>query len=281
MFRTRTWVPGRAVPWGLGRLPRAPGAPPRGSPGGVPTLNYKGHFHLSTLRIRIKIYVDLDVDFWSFWGRSWVPLGGHFRSFWCLFRRKLVPEPSSNRLIFFQNVFVHEIIRFALLLGVWGARMATQKCSRSLQDGSLIVLDRLFLLLDFRFFCGSFLVPFLVVLGCPNAPLGVREKSANRPLGDSKMVLGSTWLGPFFVLQFGFAFFTLLGSSWGRLGAPLGLFSAVLGSLGLVLGIPEDIWEPSTSLLSPVCSSCSLLSALFPWPFSFLPISASTLFPTK
>ena len=114
--------------------------------------------------------------------------------------------------------------------------MAHPKRPRSLQDGSLLVLDRLFLLLDFRFFCGSFLVPFWVVWGCPNAPLGVREKSANRPLGDSKMVLGSTWLGPFFVLRFGFAFFTLLGSSWGRLGAPLGLFSAVWGSLGLVLG---------------------------------------------
>ena len=38
------WVPGKAVPWGLGRLPWAPGAPPRGSQGGVPAPNYKGHF---------------------------------------------------------------------------------------------------------------------------------------------------------------------------------------------------------------------------------------------
>ena len=30
------WVPGKAVPWGLGRLPWAPGEPPRGSQGGSP-----------------------------------------------------------------------------------------------------------------------------------------------------------------------------------------------------------------------------------------------------
>ena len=107
MFRTRTWVPGRAVPWGLGRLPWAPGAPPRGSQGGVPGPNYKGQSHPSTLRIRIKIYVDLEVDFWSIWARSWVPLGGHFRSCWRLFRPKLVPEPSSNRLIL-EKVNFHE-----------------------------------------------------------------------------------------------------------------------------------------------------------------------------
>ena len=100
MLRTRTWVPGRAVPWALGRLPWAPGAPPRGSPGGFPTPNYKGHFQPSTLQIRIEIYVDLDVDFWSLWARSWVPLGDHFRSCWRLFRPKLVSEPSSKRLIF-------------------------------------------------------------------------------------------------------------------------------------------------------------------------------------
>ena len=86
MFRTRSWVPGRAVPWGLGRLPWAPGAPPRGSQGGVPAPNYKAQSPLSTLWIRIKIYIDFDIDFWSSWGRSWVPLGGHFRSCWRLFR---------------------------------------------------------------------------------------------------------------------------------------------------------------------------------------------------
>ena len=100
------WVPGRAVPWGLGRLPWAPGAPPRGSQGGVPAPNYKGQSPLSTLWIRIKIYIDFDIDFWSSWGRSWVPLGGHFRSCWRLFRPKLVSEPSSNQLIFENMTFL-------------------------------------------------------------------------------------------------------------------------------------------------------------------------------
>ena len=57
--------------------------------------------------VGVKIYIDFDVDFWSFWDRSWVPLGGHFRSCWRLFRPKLVPEPSSNRLIF-EKVIFHE-----------------------------------------------------------------------------------------------------------------------------------------------------------------------------
>ena len=73
MFRTRTGVPGglgvrsrgawAASPGPLGHLPGAP-------QGGVPTPNYKDQSRLSTLQIRIKIYVDLDVDFWSFWARS-------------------------------------------------------------------------------------------------------------------------------------------------------------------------------------------------------------------
>ena len=150
MFRTRTCVPGRAVPWGLGRLPWAPGAPPRGSQGGVPTPNYKDQSHLSTLRIRIKIYVDLDVDFWSFGARSWVPLGGHFRSCWRLFRPKLVSEPSSNRLIF-EKVIFHETLRFPMVFGVFSPKMAPQNDPRSLQDGSKIVLDRLLFISNFRF----------------------------------------------------------------------------------------------------------------------------------
>ena len=109
----------------------------------------------SPLGFRIKIYVDFDVDFWSFGGRSWVPLGGHFRSFWRLFRPKLVPEPSSNRLIF-EKVILREIVSFPTLLGSSGSHMAPPKRPRSLQDGSLILLDRFFSILDFRLDFGSF-----------------------------------------------------------------------------------------------------------------------------
>ena len=38
------WVPGRAVPWCLGRLPWVPGAPPGGSLGGVPGPMSAGQF---------------------------------------------------------------------------------------------------------------------------------------------------------------------------------------------------------------------------------------------
>ena len=108
-------MPGRAVPWGLGRLPWAPGAPPRGSQGGGPAPNYKDQSRPSTLRIRIKNYVDFDVDFWSSWGRSWVPLGGHVGVMLAPFSSQVGPgpvfEPSYHRKsdlsrnITFSNVF--------------------------------------------------------------------------------------------------------------------------------------------------------------------------------
>ena len=109
----------------------------------------------SPLGFRIEIYDDFDVDLGSFWGRSWVPLGGHFRSSWRLGRPKLVPEPSSNHLIF-EKVILHEILRFPILLGSSGSHMVAPKRPRSLQDASLIVLDRFFSILDFRVRFGSF-----------------------------------------------------------------------------------------------------------------------------
>ena len=57
---------------------------------------------------------DFDVDLGSFWDRSWVPLGGHFRSSWRLFRSKLGQKPSSNRLIFEKVVF-QSILCFSIL----------------------------------------------------------------------------------------------------------------------------------------------------------------------
>ena len=103
------WVPGRAVLWCLGRLPWAPGALPRGLSGGGPGPMSAAQKVACTPWVRIKIHVDFDVDFWSFWGRSWVPLGVMLGSFWRLFRPKLVPEPSSNRLIF-EKVIFHETV---------------------------------------------------------------------------------------------------------------------------------------------------------------------------
>ncbi len=68
--------------------------------------------------------------------------------------------------------------------------------------------------------------------------------------GAYKAVLGQSWFGPFFVLRFGGAFVTLLGSSWGRLMAPLAPFWVVLGSLGYVLGCSEGRLGASSGLSS-------------------------------
>ena len=52
--------------------------------------------------------------------------------------------------------------------------------------------------------------------------------------GVFKTVLRSSWFASFFLLRFGFVFLSVLGSSWDRFGALLGLFWAIVGSLGRV-----------------------------------------------
>ena len=156
------WGP---VPCRLGRLPAPLGRLPGGGLGPMS----ESQTMEDPLRFHIEIYVDFDVDLGSFGGRSWVPLGGHFRSSWRLFRHKLLPEPFSNRLTF-EKVILHEILCFPILLGSSGSHMAPPKRPRSLQDGSLIVLDCFFSTLDFRFDFESFSAPFWVVLRRPNGP---------------------------------------------------------------------------------------------------------------
>ena len=51
------------VPWGLGRLPWVPGAPPRGSLGGVLSSKFAARFVAGPLGFGIVFYVDFDVDF--------------------------------------------------------------------------------------------------------------------------------------------------------------------------------------------------------------------------
>ena len=77
-----------------------------------------------------------------------------------------------------------------------------------------------------------FLDRFLTVLGSQMEPRGGRLHCANRPAGGPRR----SWVGPFFVLRFGFAFLSLLSHSWGRFGSLLVYFSGILGSLGPVLG---------------------------------------------
>ena len=144
------WVPGRPVPGCLGRSPWVPGARPRGSQGGVPVPMSAARWSLCLPWIRIKNHIDFDVDFWSSWGPSWVPLGVMLGSCWCLFRPKLVSEPSSNRLIF-EKVIVHETLRFPMfflpkLTPRWG-QDRPKIAPRRVQDR----LRSHFFVLNFRF----------------------------------------------------------------------------------------------------------------------------------
>ena len=54
------WGP---VPWGLGRLPWVPGAPPGGSLGGGPDPMSAGQKWASPLGFGIVFYIDFDIDF--------------------------------------------------------------------------------------------------------------------------------------------------------------------------------------------------------------------------
>ena len=76
----------------------------------------------------------------------------------------------------------------------------------------------------------------LGLLGCQNGPPGSKSFQGQGPGWRSKMALGSSWCGSFFVLPFGAAFLALLGSSWGRFGSLGALVGTVLDSLRLVFG---------------------------------------------
>ena len=112
------------------------------------------------------------------------------------------------------------------------AQDGTQDGPRSPQDGSKIVLDRFFCLLNFRFVFASFLVPFWCRFGLPNGSPGVRANRCSGPLGASKMVLKSSWFGSLVVLSFGIAFLVVLGSSWGRFWSSWAPLRVVFGRSG-------------------------------------------------
>ncbi len=126
VFRTRAWGLGA---WEGG--PLGPWGASQGLPGGGPGPTSADRWSSCPPWIRIKNHVDFDVDFWSFWGRSWVPLGVMLGSCWRLFRPKLVSEPSSNRLIF-EKVIVHETLCFPMVFAQIDPKMGP----RSTQDRS-------------------------------------------------------------------------------------------------------------------------------------------------
>ena len=71
--------------------------------------------------------------------------------------------------------------------------------------------------------------------------------------------LGIVLARSFFRFTVPASFLRLLGSSWGGFGLLLGWCWEILSSLGLFWGTLGSILEPSTSLLSPLSSSCSLV----------------------
>ena len=89
----------------------------------------------------VQNHVDFDVDFCSFWGRSWVPLGGPFRSLWRLGPPKLLPRSSSNRLII-EKVIFHETSAGVVFGAFLGPQDAPKFDPRSPQDGLKTVLRR-------------------------------------------------------------------------------------------------------------------------------------------
>ena len=133
-------------------------------------------------------------------------------------------------------------------------------------------LGALFLSLEFslRFLIvwGSVLVPFWPPKWSPGSAWIVGNPAPGRP----KTVLGSSWIGPFFVLQLGFAFLILLGSSWGRFGSLLASPSWAL--LGAFLGRPglswARFWALRMAFRSPITLNSHQLLPFNPWPVSTL-----------
>ena len=145
------WEGGPVVP---GPPPLGPWGASRGLPrGGVPAESLRTRsgpaplvFASNFVSILMSIFGRLGVDLGPFLG---VMLGSYSH----LFRPKLVPEPSSNRLIFEKVCFTKNERRcsHSTILRSKSAQDGALNDPRSLQDGSKIVLDRFFCLLIFCF----------------------------------------------------------------------------------------------------------------------------------
>ena len=144
------WVPGRAVPWGLGRLPWAPGAHPRGSQGGVPAPNNKDNFRSlpvtftcrpfgfasKFMSILMSIFGRFGVDLGPLLGVIFDHVGAFFGPSWSQNRLRTVL--SSKKRLFTKHYVL------PILFGQNGPQDGANIDPRSLQDGSKIVLDRFF-----------------------------------------------------------------------------------------------------------------------------------------
>ena len=98
------------VPSRLGPLPRAPGAPPRGgSRAQTTTATYR-----PTTLVGCPKLMSILMSFFGRFGDDLGSLLGGFLGLWmALGRSKLVPRPSSNRLIF-ENAIFQNTLRFPI-----------------------------------------------------------------------------------------------------------------------------------------------------------------------
>ena len=140
-------------------------------------------------------------------------------------RSKIGPEGSRNVILLRKNVcvFVHEILRFPILLPLFGPQDGAQEGPRSHQDGSKRVPAMIFNRIDFGLRFSSIWGPSWKLFGVPNSAPGVTPKP---PLGSLGGLLGhfgcllgplGCLLGPlaFLLVRFG----RLLGASCLSLGA--------------------------------------------------------------
>jgi len=148
-----------------------------------------------------------------------------------------------------EKVIVHETICFILVLRAFWPKMAPQDGPRSPQDGSKIVLDRFFRLLNFRFDFGSFSVSFSGPIWPPKWP----PRGAHEPV---LRALGGVQDGLEIVLV--------------RFSCRLVVRDRFFGRLGVVFGWSRGRFG-AFSAFQPIDSTHQLLDSthqlINPWPF--------------
>ena len=211
----------------------------------------------SPLAFRFKTDDDFDVDSKSFWGRSWIPLGNHFRSSWRLFRSKLGQEPSSKRLIFEKMIF-HEIIRFPILVvfvaSTWRPKTTQDRPKTGPRSSWIDVFSSSIIASIFdRFGIGC--VPIRPPKWSP-ADAAELGKSALVAIQDG---LGIDLVRFVFRLVVWDFFLSFLSSSWGRFGpllAPFWPSSALLAPFGGTPGVIFGLLGADVPFVGAVLQHC-------------------------
>ena len=153
VFRTRAWVPGglggrsrgawAASPGLLGHLPEAPQGGSRAQTTRANLIPRAFKFAAKFMSILMSVFNSFGVDLGSLLGVIFGHVGAFFGPSWSRNRLRTVLS-SKKRLLTKHYVFQY-------FWPFFHPSLAAQSGPRSLQDESKIVLDRLFVLFDFRF----------------------------------------------------------------------------------------------------------------------------------